>query len=41
VSRKDAIENWFSIVSPTGKRLAILKEELHLLTKKNWQEIHR
>lgn len=38
-SRIKMIEDWFNIIAPTGKGLAILKEELDTLKGKNWQEI--
>ncbi len=34
------IEGWFNIISPVGKQLSVLKEELNTLKNKNWQEIH-
>jgi hypothetical protein len=39
-SRAKAIEGWFNIISPAGKRLAVLREEIETLKGKNWQEIH-
>jgi hypothetical protein len=39
-SRAKTIEGWFNIISPAGKRLAVLREELETLKGKNWQEIH-
>jgi hypothetical protein len=33
------IEGWFNIIAPAGKRLAVLKDELDTLKRKNWQEI--
>jgi len=39
-SRMKVIESWFNIITPAGKRLAVLKEELDTLRSKNWQEIH-
>jgi len=39
-SRMKAIEGWFNVIAPSGKRLAVLKEELDTLKSKNWQEIH-
>lgn len=34
------IEGWFNIIAPAGKRLAVLKDELYTLKRKNWREIH-
>jgi hypothetical protein len=34
------IQQWFNVVAPAGKRIAVLKEELHELQSKNWEEIH-
>lgn len=39
-SHMKVIESWFNIISPAGKRLAVLKDELYTLKTKNWQEIH-
>ena len=39
-SHMKVIEGWFNIISPAGKRLAVLKDELYTLKTKNWQEIH-
>lgn len=39
-SRPKEIEGWFNIIAPAGKRLAVLREELDTLKRKNWQEIH-
>ncbi len=39
-SRKKVIAGWFNIIAPSGKGLAVLKEELDTLKNKNWQEIH-
>ena len=39
-SHMKVIEGWFNIIAPAGKRLAILKDELDTLKRKNWQEIH-
>lgn len=39
-SRMKVIEEWFNIIAPTGKGLAVLKDELDTLKAKNWQEIH-
>lgn len=35
------IEGWFNIIAPAGKKLSVLKDELYILKKKNWQEIHK
>ena len=35
-----AIEGWFNVITPTKKRLAVLREELETLKRKNWEEIH-
>ena len=40
-SRMKTIEGWFNIISPAGKPLSVLKEELLTLKNKNWQEIHK
>ncbi|MBI1781904.1 MAG: hypothetical protein HYR66_11120 [Sphingobacteriales bacterium] len=34
-----AIEGWFKVISPKGKELVTLKDELSELNKKNWKEI--
>ena len=34
------IEGWFNIIAPSGKQLSVLKEELDILKRKNWKEIH-
>ena len=39
-SRMKVIEGWFNIIAPSGKGLAVLKDELDTLKTKNWQEIH-
>ncbi|MBI5878367.1 MAG: hypothetical protein HZB53_12020 [Chloroflexi bacterium] len=39
-SHLKVIEGWFNIIAPAGKRLAVLKDELDTLKRKNWQEIH-
>ena len=39
-SKREAIEGWFNVISPRGKRLSVLRHELTTLSKKNWQEIH-
>ncbi|MCX5644187.1 MAG: hypothetical protein NTZ17_05810 [Phycisphaerae bacterium] len=39
-SHMEGIEGWFNIIAPVGKRLAVLKDELDTLKRKNWQEIH-
>lgn len=39
-SRMKVIEEWFNIIAPAGKGLAVLKDELDTLKAKNWQEIH-
>lgn len=33
------IEDWFNIIAPAEKNLDLLKSELAILSKKNWQEI--
>jgi len=38
-SRMKAIEDWYNIITPVGKRLAVLKNELDTLKAKKWQEI--
>ncbi len=38
-SHKKVIEGWFNVIAPTGKRLAVLQEELRTLKIKNWQEV--
>ena len=40
-SRKKVIAGWFNIIAPSDKGLDVLKEELDILKKKNWQEIHQ
>lgn len=39
-SRMKVIAEWFNIIAPAGKGLAVLKDELDTLKAKNWQEIH-
>jgi hypothetical protein len=39
-SKRDMIEGWFNVIAPHGKRLSVLRQELNILSKKNWQEIH-
>jgi hypothetical protein len=39
-NRRRAIEGWFNILAPAGKRLAVLRDELDTLKGKNWKEIH-
>lgn len=39
-SRMKVIEEWFNIIAPAGKGLAVLKDELDTLKAKNWREIH-
>jgi hypothetical protein len=39
-SKREVIEGWFNVIAPHGKRLAVLRQELVTLSKKNWQEIH-
>ena len=39
-SQDRAIEGWFNIIAPAGKKITILKDELATLKAKNWQEIH-
>jgi len=39
-SHMKVIEGWFNIITPAGKQLAVLKEELETLKSKRWQEIH-
>lgn len=34
------IENWFNIISPKEKTLSDLKEQLFILSRKNWQEVY-
>ncbi len=34
-----AIESWFKVISPKGKELVILKDELKELNNKNWKDI--
>ncbi len=38
-SHLSEIEDWFDIISPNGKSIAELKDELDALANKNWQEI--
>lgn len=35
------VESWFNIITPHGKTLGLLRDELRCLARKNWQEIHR
>jgi hypothetical protein len=35
------IETWFNVISPAGRSIAELKEELNSLSTKNWKEILR
>lgn len=39
-SRMQEIVGWFNIIAPSGKTLAVLREELETLKGKNWREIH-
>lgn len=39
-SKIEIIESWFNIISPSSKKLSVLKEELNMLKNKNWSEIH-
>ena len=39
-SQAEVIEGWFNIISPSGKKLVVLRDELDTLKSKNWQEIH-
>lgn len=39
-SHMKVIDGWFNIISPAGKQLAVLKDELDTLKSKRWQEIH-
>ena len=39
-SRMKTIEGWFNIIAPSGKGLAVLKDEVDTLKAKKWQEIH-
>lgn len=34
------IEEWFNVISPKGSKLSDLKNDLLLLSRKQWQEIH-
>jgi hypothetical protein len=34
-----SVENWFNIISPEGKKLSALKNELKELKNKNWVAI--
>lgn len=38
--RMKVIQGWFNIIAPAGKRLSVLHDELDILKKKKWQEIH-
>lgn len=33
------IEKWFNVISPSGKTLVTLQDELESLKNKNWKEI--
>ena len=33
------IESWFNVITPAGKSLATLREELAILRAKNWKGI--
>ena len=39
-SRAKEIDAWFNIITPAGKTLAVLRDELDTLKNKNWQEVH-
>jgi hypothetical protein len=39
-TRMNEIEHWFNIISPVNKGLSILQEELEILRRKNWEDIH-
>jgi hypothetical protein len=38
-SNLNKIESWFNIISPKNKELAVLRNELEILRKKNWTDI--
>ena len=37
----DQIERWFNVISPEGRSISELKEQLDVLRNKNWEEIIR
>ena len=37
--RLSEIEDWFNVISPTGKSITVLKSELDTLANKDWWEI--
>ncbi|MFB3890799.1 MAG: hypothetical protein ACE15C_02120 [Phycisphaerae bacterium] len=37
---QEDIEGWFNIITPLGKKLRVLKDELNTLAAKNWREMH-
>ena len=39
-SKMEIIEGWFNIISPSGKKLSVLKEELNMLKNKSWSGIN-
>ena len=34
------IENWFNVISPKKRKLDMLKNEIKILTKKDWWSIY-
>ena len=37
--RLSDIEGWFNVISPSGQSISELRDELDILSNKNWQEI--
>jgi hypothetical protein len=38
---KDKIESWFNIIAPKGKTISDLKDELIILSKKDWWKVYK
>lgn len=39
-ARREVVENWFNVIAPAKKGLAVLRDELRTLQNKEWEEIH-
>jgi hypothetical protein len=40
-NESNKIDGWFNIITPPGKTISVLREELQTLVKKQWLEIHK
>jgi hypothetical protein len=38
---KEKIESWFNIIAPKGKTITNLKDELIVLSKKDWWKVYK